>query len=383
MEPLHPQPGSPIDARNAVGRGAVITNARTLLDHGNDLVLTDPRRMGKTVLLDLLRMTWGDEVVKIDYEGTTTSREFLLRTVTALSAHQSVPRRAVKTLASWFDGIEASAMGVTLKKETAGRPVTVLLHDAIRAVDAHLDGRRLVVAMDEVPLAILNVAKHEDPHEAHAVLQVLRKLRREGRGIRWIVCGSVGFHHVLRRCGATEGAINDLVPLPLGPLDDPEAERLAHRLLLGVRREPEERDREGVLTAMVERSGGIPFLLHQLGHLLGGLGRGPATTADVAAAFDAFVDDRDSSRAITHLLTRLDDYYEERAPEAASILDHVARRGPTPARSILATPASDRATTMSILDDLVDDHYLRESADQLSWRYDVLRRIWIRKQRLP
>ena len=35
-----------------------------------------------------------------------------------------------------------------------------------------------------------------------------------------------------------------------------------------------------------------------------------------------------------------------------------------------------------MLDDLVDDHYLIERKGAMSWRYDVLRRIWVHRRRL-
>jgi len=90
--------------------------------------------------------------------------------------------------------------------------------------------------MDEVPVAIGNIARNEGANEANLLLQTLRALRRRGSRLRWIVCGSVGFHHVLRHCGATQGVLNDLVNLPLGPLEPRDATELAQRLFLGIGR---------------------------------------------------------------------------------------------------------------------------------------------------
>ena len=57
----------------------------------------------------------------------------------------------------------------------------------------------------------LHIASKEGPDAANHLLQTLRSLRRQGSRLRWIVCGSVGFHHVLRQCNATEGVVNDVV----------------------------------------------------------------------------------------------------------------------------------------------------------------------------
>ena len=184
------------------------------------------------------------------------------------------------------------------------------------------------------------------------------------------MCGSVGFHHVLRQCGATEGVINDLVNLPLGPLEPADASELAQRLLLGIERGSDEQ----AVAALVEHSGAIPYLVHALAHRLHDTGRGSVSVDDVAAAFGDFMDDRDDSRAVTHLLTRLAPFYGDRVMAAEEILDRVAVAG--------SATTTEIGADGRLLDDLVDDHYLIERGGVLSWRYDVLRRIWMHRQRL-
>lgn len=380
MQPLRPQPGSSIDPKDAVGRARTTERALRELAHGNNLALTDPRRMGKTVWIDLFcDRPDGIVAVKIDYEGVISSSEFLLRTVHGLRPHLGTLRRATKAIGAFFDGFEGSVGPVSVKRGVSTKTPTDLLTEAIRAVDVNLEDQRLVIAMDEVPIAIANITKAEGPDQAHHVLQVLRNLR-DSRAINWIVCGSIGFHHVLRGCGATEGAINDLVNLPLGPLDEDDARLLAHRLLLGIGREPRPPHLDDVLHAMERESGSIPFLIHKLAHLLH-QGRGPTTPAHVGEAFTAFVEDRDESRAVTHLLTRLEPLYGARAPSAHAVLDAIAVDGPMTASDLDAV-ARPRTDIREILDDLIDDHYLLTSAGSLRWRYDVLRRIWVHRKGL-
>lgn len=334
--------------------------------------------MGKTVWLDLFCADPGAGLfaLKIDYEGVRTTEEFLLRTVQGLSAHRSLPGKAMERFRALFENFElsASAGPITIKPGVAARGRTELLAETIRSVDTHLgEGTMLVIAMDEVPIAIGNVASHEGPDAAGQLLQTLRELRRRESNLRWIVCGSVGFHHILRRCNSTEGAVNDLVNLPLGPLQHDEAQELAARLLLGIGR-PGDAD---AVDAMVEHSGAIPFLIHQLAHHLEDAGNGPIDVEMVGQAFTEFMDDRDESRAVTHLLTRLDPLYGDRVAEATGLLDRVAVAESVP----VAELSSD--ADVGLLDDLIDDHYLVESNGVVSWRYPVLRRIWMHRRRLP
>lgn len=339
----------------------------------NNLCLNDPRRMGKTVWLDLFCHRPGDgfEAVKIDFEGIQTAEEFLLRMVGALRKHRSLPDQALTKFKALFDNIEIAAAPVAIKVGVATRAPTDLLDQAIRSVDDHLAGDvLLVIAMDEVPIGIGNIAQNEGPAAAHQLLQTLRGLRRSGSRLRWIMCGSVGFHHILRQCGATEGVINDLVNLPLGPLQTAEAGELARRLLLGIERDADEL----ALAALIEHSGAIPYLVHALVHRLHEAGTGPVSAADIAKAFDEFIDDRDDSRALTHLLTRLKPLYGDSAEAAEVILDRLATGGPT--------SHTDLHAHGRVLNDLIDDHYLIQRGPVIRWRYEVLRRIWIHRRRL-
>jgi hypothetical protein len=341
-----------------------------LLREGNNLLLNDPRRMGKTVWLDMLCLNPGEGLtaVKIDYEGVQTSEGFLLRTVEGLSSHRGIPSKARDGFKAVFERVETIGP-LTLKAGVIARSRTELLAETIRNVDDHLpDGTILVIAMDEVPIAISNVAANEGPDAAGQLLQTLRQLRRRDSKLRWIVCGSIGFHHVLRHCNSTEGAVNDLINLPLGPLEPEEAKELAGRLLLGIER-PGGAD---VVDALVEQAGAIPFLLHALTHRLDDTGDGPVGVDQVTEAFLDFLDERDESKAVTHLLTRLKPHYQERTKAAEELLDRVAKDGS------IGASGHDPA----LLDDLIDDHYLTEKRGSISWRYDVLREIWFHRRRL-
>jgi hypothetical protein len=329
--------------------------------------------MGKTVWLDLLCDQPPDELLlaKADYEGVRTTEEFLLRTIAALRDHRSVPRRAITAIGSLFDGLEIESPYVTIRKGLKPKSRTDLLSDAVRVVDQHLDGRILVIAMDEVPIAIDNIAKNEGPDAANQLLQTLREVRRRRGSIRWIVCGSIGFHHVLHRCGATEGAINDLVNLPLGPLTPEDASELFQRLLLGIEQPAHAADLDEVIAAAIAETGGVPFLLHSVAHVLHQQEATVTTPDRVRTAFAAFLDDRDGSRAVHHMVSRIDTLYGDRKADAKDLLDLVAREQELPLADLVDS---------TVIDDLADDHYLLVADRTVSWRYPVYRRMWLHRR---
>ena len=121
-------------------------------------------------------------------------------------------------------------------------------------------------------------------------------------------------------------------------------------------------------------SGAIPFLIDSLAHRLHESSTGPISTDEVETAFMDFMDDRDDSRAVTHLVTRLDSLYEERATAAEALLDDVAARG--------SIQEAEAARDDGVLADLCDDHYLIARKGAVSWRDDVLRRIWVHRRTL-
>lgn len=376
--PISPQPGSASDPAHFVGRHRTTQRATRLLRDGTNLALTDPRRMGKTYWMRYFCATTRDyAVVQVDYEGVRSVRDFLLRTVQALVTTQSLPDRARRSLGAFFAGIEGIHIGpVSFRPGMGALPPARLLRETVLSVNEHATDRPILVCMDEVPVALRNIAMDEGPNAAAEVLQTLRALRQETSQIRWIVCGSVGFHHVLKLCKATEGDINDLETLPLGPLEPEEAEELAERLLLGIDRSAD----LGTVQILVESTGGVPFILHKVVSLLHDRGNGRVSPGDAARAFTDFVDDRDESRAVTHLVTRLEPYYGSQAILARKVLDETAS-GRHVTADLRALLANDEHVD-DVLNDLIDDHYLREVGDTIGWRYEVLRYIWSRRRRL-
>lgn len=383
FEPLRPNPGSVPAVDNFVGRTSTTFSARRRLTSGQNLLLTDPRRMGKTFWMRYFCATTTDfEGVLVDYQGVRTADEFLTRTVDRLRSQGSIRAKALTVLESIFSNVTVEAGPVTLKPAFAAADPGKLLRDMVLAVDkAAAGGLPLLVCLDEVPAAILSIAETEGATQARAVLQTLRALRHETKHIRWILAGSIGFHHVLRTCSATTGEIGDLQVLQLGPMADDEARELVCRLLRGIKRPAEEEAVQQVVTCC----GGIPFLIQQLANLLD---NGSSDWVDAGAAvrtFDRFARDRDLSEGSTHLLSRIEVYFGDHEKLAFAILDRLAvSAGPVPFETLVQQCAGsgDREMVLATTDWLTDDHYLIEVQGGLSWRYGVLRDIYRIRRRL-
>jgi hypothetical protein len=384
---MQPQAGGSLDPVLVLGRDELVESMRSRLAAKVPLLITDPRRMGKTCLLDRLVFLTDDPwtAAKINYEGVTSVDGFLRRTMESLRHHQGFGHRALDAMRAFVENVEIEAGPLKLATTFNARPRYELFETIVGRVDDQLHGDEcLILAFDEVPLAIENIVKHESPAAADALLQALRRLRqRSDSRIRWIVTGSVGFHHVLRLAGTTEGAINDFENVLCGPLDDGWARELAAALLRGIEVDFDEE----AVEALVETSGGIAYLVHHLAHTLRGL-NAPCTSMSVRDAWEAFLHDRDHSRAVTHFLTRIPDYYRDDTVLANRLLDMTALEPQALSFTDLlafafSTPTeADIETGRRVVDLLVDDHYLRDGAAGLEWRYPVLREIWAVRRRL-
>jgi len=289
MQPISPQPGSAANPATFVGRRATTRLAREALLDGIRLSLTDPRRMGKTYWMKYFCATTTDFApVFIDYEGVRSAEEFMLRTAERLSRERSVPTRAKDLLKVLFDHVELSAGPIKVRPGMRSMAPTQLLADIVLAVNDHAGQQPVLLCLDEVTLAIRNITNNDGAQTAREVLQTLRELQSNAERIRWIVCGSVGFHHVLRQCQATEGDINELNNLALGPLPVDEGSELAERLLMGTGRGY----MPAAVPALMEGTGGIPYLMHKVASLMQ-YRAGAVSPGEVDQAVADFIADRD------------------------------------------------------------------------------------------
>ena len=195
----------------------------------------------------------------------------------------------------------------------------------------------------------------------------MRRLREECPNIRWVLTGSIGFHHVLREIGATTQSTNNTKVFALGPLSPEWAEWLAGCVLSGSNSEATDTQ---VHAELARATDGIPMLIHLVAELLRDEPRGSVSAGDIALLLDECFRRSDLSQNLTHLLTRLDDYYGNRTDEASELLDAASD-------GVTAGPTGRDGQTRKLVDLLVDDHYLvREPGGKLRWKYPSLARLW-------
>ncbi|WP_418912860.1 hypothetical protein [Actinomyces bouchesdurhonensis] len=378
LRPITPQPGSDRDPANFVGQVEVTTQARKRLQTGSNLLLTDPRRMGKTFwMCTFAARERSFHSYIIDYEGTYTVNDFLIKTAEALIKDCSLPTKARKVVEAIFKNSELtfSTKLLTLKSHFQQTSPHDLLKRVVTSLETDSSDAIPLVMMDEVPMAINNIAEREGPSSANELLQTLRGLRFSASRIRWIITGSVGFHHVLRDFNITQGVLGDLESLSLSPLLRNEAEELASCLLLGI----EQPLIESVVNELIEVSGGIPFLLHAVAAKLGHQHGNVVKPSDVRECFEDLIDSPEDLNWFKHNRGRITRNYGTRARIANEILRKTLSETNMWVTTDSLVPDDKAADT---LEDLINDHYLERRGLSVRWRYPALQYIWARKMRV-
>lgn len=388
VRPLHPSPGHQMDPADIVGRDGDVARIWAMLGRpGATLLLNEPRRIGKTSVLTLLAQDppepW-DCVVQ-SFQGVSTTVGLVELALNGVCRHQGLVERARSAVAAFLAGVKATAKveGVEFQLGLPFRddPIAAL-ERALHDVDDALGDRRLLLAWDEVPDMVAAIADHEGEAAATQALALLRRFREGGGGsIGWLLTGSVGFHHVMRRLGRAD-LLNDAENVELGPLDHPWTTWLAHGLLLGAGVEaPSPEAVEELATA----SGGIALLVHLAAKEVRDRRLRAVAPGQLSELLEHALGDLDRGHQMTSLLSRLDLHYGPDAGLAAWLLDQVAAR-PQSRRELHVTMQSEAPATCTydhlrdVLDWLRADHYLDgpvvDEERRYEWRYPALRRIW-------
>ncbi|CAN5131308.1 hypothetical protein BH18ACT4_BH18ACT4_05000 [soil metagenome] len=389
VRPLRPSPGLQMNPQDIVGRAEAVARIWDLLERsGATLLLNEPRRIGKTSVLVLLSHAPPDPwlCVRQSFQGVSTTVGLVELALNGVHQQRSLTQRARKAVGAFLAGSKAKTKieGVEFELALPFRddPIAAL-ERALHDVDDALGDRRLLLAWDEVPDMVAAIADNEGEAAATQALALLRRFREHGdASIRWLLTGSVGFHHVMRRLGRAD-LLNDAEKVDLGPLDQPWTRWLSHGLLLGAGIKA---PIAPVVDELATASGGIALLVHLAAKEVRDRQLRVLAPGEITGLLDEALGDLDRGHQMTSLLTRLHLHYGDDADLAVWLLDRIATR--PHARPELHTAMHAAGLDVRHDDDLRDvldwlraDHYLDgpivDGERRYEWRYPALRRIWI------
>ena len=219
--------GPPVEGEDFFGREKEIRKANRLLDRNHSLLLSAPRRIGKSSLAKRLieeKKNQGWKCVYIDLEETTTEDGFLRLVIEAFKKNgiwKQFSEGMSKGLVSVLDRIEKVSFGgvdINIGRREEQEDLYKNLKELIR----HDEDTFIVI--DELTLFLGILNKCENGAEKVAfILNWLRSLRQVSKTkVRWLFCGSVGLRNFTSAMnfGYT---INDLTEFGLDELTREEA----------------------------------------------------------------------------------------------------------------------------------------------------------------
>ncbi|NKB75657.1 MAG: AAA family ATPase [Gammaproteobacteria bacterium] len=222
-------------------RPNVIRKIRRKLKDGNHLLLSAPRRIGKTSLLKfLLNNPQEDQIVKyMIVQSVSSQNEFFKQLLNELINDEQIysglerfinhASKSLKGYISRVKRIELTGSVVFSDDEQINYYESV--NDILNALDD--EGKNIIILVDEFPDALTNIYEN-DPREGIQFLQrhrEMRDLHNQSR-IQFVYTGSTGLKHVVQKIGDID-LPNNLQEVYVPPLDHEEAHQLVRSLTRG------------------------------------------------------------------------------------------------------------------------------------------------------
>lgn len=223
--------GAPVTGEDFFGRTNELAKAHRYLNEGQSLLLSAPRRIGKSslakkIIADKLSDNW--KCVYIDLQGIATKENFLRKLInsfTGVGLMEKTVSRVKNFLGTTFYATENVELG-PIKIDLKNREFFEGIYNNLSDIFDH--SKDTLIVIDELPL-FLGKLMDEDGNnrdEVEFLLNWFRSIRQyDNSHIRWIFCGSVGLRNFTNHHRMSK-AINDLIDFHLGELNKEEAKGL-------------------------------------------------------------------------------------------------------------------------------------------------------------
>ena len=374
--------GPPVEGEDFYGREKELRIANRLLDNGHSLLISAPRRIGKSSLAKHLitdKTNQGWKCVYLDLEQTTTEEGFLNLVIEHFEENnvwKQISDGMVKSVKTLLDKIRKVSIG-PLELDLTSQENKDDLYKSLKESIRHDEDSLIVV--DELTLFLGVLLKSENGKEKVSfILNWLRSLRQVSRTkVRWLFCGSVGLKNFTESLRLSY-TINDLRDFKLDELTPEEARGLLSGLCEG---EEIHMTEEMMSYALEKLHWNIPYFIQILFAKLSENYDGTISREDIDKAYDELC----SESYLNSWSERLSEY-RDLEQSARQILNALSANKVGLNRDtlldILMTgkdPAvfEEMGLTLStILDMLENDGYILHKDTLRTFRSPLLRDYW-------
>lgn len=373
--------GASVTAENFFGREKELRSGLQKLQNGNSLMLSAPRRVGKTSfakrIIDLLEPDgWIGVFINMESlkteEGlyTELSRKLYEKEAT-LPRLKHGAKNAIRHLSISFKDISIHIDNRDLRQS--------LRNDIMKVLNDKDNPLKLLFVFDELAVFLHNITEAgEKPEKAKDFLNLLRSIRQECQGqALWIFCSSISIENYLMSHNLS-ASMNDVLEFPLGEMPENEALGLIEGLAEGAQITISKPTQKHIL----KRLGlALPYSIQGIFSAIIDFidGRKQATIKDVDAAYDQLLM---NSPHLNTWYERLNEYDEQKT-ELKQVLRHISQQvGPVSADNLfnvvfVSHEEQDRERLNMLLRILTHDGYIMpDSEGKYSFRMNLLKDYW-------
>ncbi len=379
-------PGGQIDLKSVIGRDRLIQTIWEIVQQ-QSMVITAERRIGKTTVMKKMAAEphQGWLPVYQDLESCHSAAEFSMAVYKQVDHFLSGKRRLARRSKEFLGSLGGIELGGTIKlPEKVATPWKEVLTKAIEDLMHENDyGTKLLFLWDELPFMLMNIRDGEGEQTAMQVLDHLRWLRQTHSGLRMVITGSVGLHHVLtslKEKSYANSPVNDMATVDVPPLEPNDAASLAISLIDG--ESLPSPDKPAAAAAIAREADCFAFYIH---HIVRGLKimEWDASPENVAKVVASHLIDANDTWELLHYRERIATYYPNHEKEVSLILDELAAQKDNASVAELlamlkgASQFDDRERLLRLLTSMERDHYLkRDEAGAYRFRFPLIRRWW-------
>jgi hypothetical protein len=379
-------PVGQIDTQSVIGRERLIGLLWETVEL-QSLIITAERRIGKTTVMRKLERepSAGWRPIYQDLESCHTAMEFAMSVYKGIHQFLSGKGKFTRRCIDFFGALGGTEIGGLFKlpDKTVASWKEVLTKAIEDLMEENDEKSKLLFLWDEMPFMLMNIRNGEGEPTAMQVLDHLRWLRQTHSGLRMVITGSIGLHHVitsLKEKNYSNSPVNDMSPIDVPPLTEIDAAKLADLLIVGEGLTSP--DPAAAATAIAREADCFPFYVHHIvrGLKVQGL---DATPEKIAKVVSSHLVDANDPWQLSHYRERISIYYPDDKKSVLLILDQVAvNPDSTPVAQVLAmlkgsSQFDDRDRLVQLLSLMERDHYLkRDEGGHYQYRFPLIRRWW-------
>jgi hypothetical protein len=223
--------GPPAGGSYYYSRDNIAGDIWTELKKGSSVLLSAPRRVGKTSVMQYMAKhpIKNYKLIFENIEGTNTAEEFYKRVYALLLTCLNNMNIAKK----WFTKFVKSKSITKIGKdgvEFENKPSDFLaeIDILLKEINDNQEIENIILLLDELPEALFEINKANKNEDASSILSNLRRWRQQpemNKKVKFVLAGSIGIHYVVEKIEKRNAGLNDLRTVHFEPLSYKEAHK--------------------------------------------------------------------------------------------------------------------------------------------------------------